>query len=200
VPLWCLLPALLPLPMIIQYVARLSTFVNIAMPLHRKIIHDSDCDSPSPVPHAGTAHDPCPSPKLSIPVNEGVVVFISSDSSDGSDSEAAPFHVMTSLQFAGKFGRFPGPEDSAMVTTAVEVEDQHVADGSDGYLWNAVPPSSSQYLDLEAVCVDDSSSGTSGDSEGELSPGFVDDDAAGDAAMSPADMELLKSHFPHTWR
>jgi hypothetical protein len=170
------------------------------MPIRRRIIHDSDCDSPSPPPDAGTAQVPCPSPKLPIHVNDGVVVFISSDSSDNSDSDAATFPVMTPLQFAGKFGRFPRPEDSAMVTAADEAGDEHDADGADGYLWNAVPPISNQFLDLEAVCVDDSSSGTSGDSEGELSPGFVNDDTEGDAAMSPADMELLQRHFPHTWR
>jgi hypothetical protein len=79
-------------------------------------------------------------------------------------------------------------------------EDDPVAD--DGYLWNAVPPSGCQYLDLEAHCMDDTSSGSSGgsDSDRGLTPGFVDDEVAENDNLNASDVAVLQRFFPHTAR
>jgi hypothetical protein len=230
----------------------------IVMPLRRKIIHDSDCDSPSPPP-AVEDHRSMTSPKRcrSQEQEEGVVIILSSDSEDDAGAQPHPtptpaasqLATLTPFQFAAKFGRFPtpaectatsnpnpaasqqdtltpfqfaakfgrfptpaecgAPEQAAVAdddlplvepaaidpAPAVVAEPPHVDEGN---LWNAVPPRSSQYMDLEAVCMDDDSTGSSDGSDGELSPGFVDDCEAEKENLSSDDVALLKRFFPRT--
>lgn len=174
--------------------------------MRRRRIHDSDDESPIPPTEpakAGTAELSCPLvTKRSCTVAEGAVIVVISDSEDSrcgegsSDSQTGP-PLLTALEFAGKFGHFPGPDDSAMI---VAVAEHPVPEVDDGFLWNAVPAKSCQYLDLEAVCADETSSGSSacGDSEGELTPGFVDDLEAEKENLSTDDALLLQRFFPHT--
>jgi hypothetical protein len=78
--------------------------------------------------------------------------------------------VWNPLHFAAVNGHFPTADDVPMVGVPPAV----AADDYDaGYLWNAVPPAVSQYLDLEAACIDDSSSGSSYSSDGELDRIFI---------------------------
>jgi hypothetical protein len=268
------------------------------MPLHRKIIHDSDCDSPSPRPSEDAAI-PMTSPKRSCLFEGGVVIILSSDSeedagtlplatasaadahftippfqraamteddvddlplvaSDATDSACSQqIAPLTPLQFAGRFGRFPTPAECAAAMLAVDVDvlplvEPHAAatassaapqsapltplafagrfgrfpspaecgaaipavddddlplvgpdaeivadDFDDGNLWNAVPPRSSQFMDLEAAC-DDTTSGSSSDCDGELTPGFVSDGEAAKENLSNHERALLERFLPRT--
>ena len=87
-----------------------------------------------------------------------------------------------------------------MVVVPAPAANAEVHDGDDGYLWNAVPAHVSQFLDLEATCMDDTSSGSSDGSDGVLSPGFIDDVEAEKENITAADAELLQRMFPHTYR
>jgi hypothetical protein len=124
-------------------------------------------------------------------------------------SSFAHLAMLSPLQFAGRFGRFPSPGECGPAVPAVDDDDlplvQPVAIGMvvdadlhDGNLWNAVPPRTSQFLDLEAVCTDDTSSGLSSISDGELSPGFVSDCEAEKENLTKDDLALLERFFPHT--
>ncbi len=129
-----------------------------------------------------------------------VLTGCASDSAEETESYGelgVQFSWIKNAEFAGKFGHFPGPDDSAMI---VAVAEHPVPEVDDGFLWNAVPAKSCQYLDLEAVCADETSSGSSacGDSEGELTPGFVDDLEAEKENLSTDDALLLQRFFPHT--
>lgn len=188
--------------------------------MRRKIIHDSDCDSPSPPAPAASA-PMSPPPKRSSHVTEGVVVIVSSDSDDDPQPSqpsmqlaviqgpsAAPSE-MNALQFAAKFGHFPSASDcaAALAVNSGTPLVQHDStddddDECDGYLWNAVPPKDCQYLDLEAHCVDDTSSGSCGDSDSNrgMTPGFVDDDVADNRNLNASDVAVLQRFFPHTAR
>jgi hypothetical protein len=115
--------------------------------------------------------------------------------------------MLSPLQFAGRFGRFPSPGECGPAVPAVEDDDLPLvqpvvmvadADLNDGNLWNAVPPRTSQFLDLEAACMDDTSSGYSSISGGELSPGFVSDCEAEKENLTKDDLALLERFFPHT--
>lgn len=171
--------------------------------MRRRRIHDSDDDSPPPRATLDVATCPdLPVAQSSKSVAEGVVIVISSDSEgscDGAGSRGcAPGPaILTPLQFAGKFGRFPGLEDAAMIAAVAEPE---IDIDGDGNLWNAVPPKTCQYLDLEAVCVDDTSSGSSAGSDGQLTPGFVDDVDDVKENLSPDDHAFMLRHFPRTLR
>ena len=205
--------------------------MSSVMPLHRKIIHDSDCDSPSPPPAVVDRCSRSP-PKRSCTHEEGVVIILSSDNEE--DAESLPVDefgnpldefgnpqedtpprtttdvqlaILSPLQFAGRFGRFPFPAECGTAIPAVDDDDLPLvqpaamvvdADQHDGNLWNAVPPPSSQFMDLEAACMDDTSSGYSSDSDGELSPGFVSDCEAEKDSLSKDDLALLERFFPRT--
>jgi hypothetical protein len=179
--------------------------------MRRKVIHDS---SPSSSPPRGSERlDTEPAPKLAhraaeepddtapagfcnknkTPDSEGIVVIVSNDNEDSS-SVPKP-SLLTPMQFAGRFGRFPGKEDSAMIAAVTEPALDIDVDGN---LWNAVPPTTCQFLDLEAVCVDDTSSGYSQESDDQMSPGFVDDEDDSKENLTPDDIAFLERHFPHT--
>ncbi len=122
-------------------------------------------------------------------------------------STAAP-HIapLNPLEFAGRFGRFPSSAEGGPAMPAVDVDDlplvvpvaEIVADDhDDGNLWNAVPPRSSQFMDLEAAC-DDTSSGSSSDCDGELTPGFVSDGEAARENLSIYERALLERFLPRT--
>jgi hypothetical protein len=187
------------------------------MPLRRKVIHDSSPSSSPPrgsgqlvteptaklvcraAEQPGSAVSACFLTKRNFPDAEGFAVTVISDgdeSSSEADSHAEP-SLLTPLQFAGRFGRFPSKEDSKMIAAVTEPVLNNDADGN---LWNAVPPRTCQYLDLEAVCVDDTSSGSSESSDGQMSPGFVDDVEDSKEIVTPDDIAFMERHFPHTLR
>jgi hypothetical protein len=171
------------------------------MPMRRKIIHDSDCDTPTPSPpadHSGVK----PDAKIGRhDADEGVVIVLSdSESPPATGAEAVvecKIH-MNALQFAAQFGRFPKIAENAAARAERLAASADTAD-DDGFLWNAVPPSTSQYLDLEAVC-DDSSAGSSGSSDRSLTPGFVDDIEAEKEHITKDELQVLRRFFPHTFR
>lgn len=196
------------------------------MPLRHRKIHDSDCDSPPPLP-PDESQDDTPASKIGRCCSEGSVVIIISDDSDSDHLDASQVAVaaqdvrpvMNPLHFAAKFGRFPSPDDWPLVASFPESrvngdkdafqeagddvddddidDDHHDADDSDGNLWNAVPPVQ-RFLDLEAQCSDDTSSGSSYSSDGELTPGFVDDLLAEQENISGEDIAYWQRHFPRT--
>ena len=73
------------------------------MPLHRKIIHDSDCDSPSPPPAVDDSCSRSP-PKRSCTHEEGVVIIVSSDS----EEDSGELHVD---EFANPLDEFGNPQE-----------------------------------------------------------------------------------------
>jgi hypothetical protein len=194
--------------------------------MRRKIIHDTSSSSSPPqspghqvtgpaaqlVPRASPSSPATerevaePASKLVRRAAEGrveIIVISSEDSEPGSPQSDNPDQVVdlpvwNPLQFAAKFGRFPAADDVPMVGMPAAMAE--VRDGDDGYLWNAVPATVSQYLDLEATCMDDTSSGSSDGSDGELSPGFIDDVEPEQENISAADAELLQRLFPHTYK
>jgi hypothetical protein len=198
------------------------------MPLRRKIIHDTSSSSSSPPGNAGqqifrpaAQLGQCdasallaierevvePAAKLVRRAAEGsvVVVVISSDDSEpgspqpDNQEQAVVLPEWNPLQFAATHGHFPTADDVPMVGVTA-ASDAAVLDCDDGYLWNAVPPTVCQYLDLEAACVDDTSSGSSDGSDGELTPGFIDDIEPEKENIAVEDVELLRRMFPKTYK
>ena len=186
--------------------------------MRRKIIHDSSSSCSPPRCVVGQVSGPA---ALAVPpVSESldaerevkmirhaadgraVVIVISDDSEPGSPRSEQPYLAMGAapvwnpLHFAAVNGHFPTADDVPMVgvTPAVAADDY-----DEGYLWNAVPPAVSQFLDYEAACIGDTSSGSSYSSDGELTPGFVDD-LEPEEGISADDMELLRRKFPHTFK
>ncbi len=207
----------------------LSIGVNL-MPMRRKIIDDSDCDLPSSTikrsKDAGegtvaiivlssdesdndmgdTADVADAEIRVGSENPQPATAAVGSNENSLRSVDVEPAH-MNALQFAAMFGRFPTPAQCAAaravnaITPLVQHKDpEGDLEVDDGYLWNALPPKTSQFLDLEAVCVDDSSSGSSGydDSEDELTPGFVDDLEAEKENLSEDDVELLQRFLPLT--
>ena len=187
------------------------------MPMRRKIIHDTSSSSSPPrllghqVPGFPAQSDPSdhsspPAAKLVRRAAEGRVeiVVISSDDSEPVSpqhvtlDQAQVLPVWNPLLFAAQHGHFPSADDVPLVVVPAANAADH--DGDDGYLWNAVPAHVSQFLDLEATCMDDTSSGSSDGSDGELSPGFIDDVEAEKENITAADVELLQRMFPHTYQ
>ena len=151
---------------------------------------------------------PPPVPKLDRRAAEGRVQIIeisSDDSESGSpppDDQDRVVHlpVFNPLHYAARHGRFPAADDVPLVGPLAACEAAGL-DGDDGYLWNTVPVSVPQYLDLEAACVDDTSSGSSDGSDVELSPGFIDDlEPEKENNITAEDMALLQRRFPHTFK
>jgi hypothetical protein len=106
--------------------------------------------------------------------------------------------VWNPLLFAAQHGRFPTADDVPMVgVPAANAEDHDISDGN---LWNAVPAHVPQFLDLEAACMDDTSSGSTDGSDGVLSPGFIDDIEPEKENITAEDVELLRRLFPHTYK
>ena len=150
---------------------------------------------------------PSPVPKLDRRAAEGRVQIIeisSDDSVSGSpppDDQDRLVHppVFNPLLYAARHGRFPAADDVPLVGPLAASE-AAALDGGDGYLWNSVPVTVPQYLDLEAACVDDTSSGSSDGSDGELSPGFIDDLEPEKENITAEDMALLQRRFPLTFK
>jgi hypothetical protein len=186
--------------------------------MRRKIIHDTSSSSSPPrrlghhVRGSAAQLDPSddsapPAAKLVRRAAEGRVeiVVISDDSQPVSpcpqhvtQDQAEELPVFNPLLFAAQHGHFPSADDVPMVVVPAANAADH--DGDDGYLWNAVPAHVHQYLDLEAACVDDTSSGSSDGSDGVLSPGFIDDIELEKENITAADVELLQRMFPHTYK
>lgn len=69
----------------------------------------------------------------------------------------------------------------------------------DGYLWNARPPTSSQFLENEASHGHSQSSGTTGSSDGSLDdPDFIDKDEEPD--YNHEEQAMMKQLFPLTYK
>ncbi len=197
---------------------------SLLMPMRRKIIHDTSSSSSPPRSFGHQAPGPAaqlvpsddsallaseravPAAKLVRRAAEGRVeiIEISSDDSEPvspqSDMQyqAVVLPVWNPLLFAAQHGRFPTADDVPMVGVSAANAEDH--DSDDGYLWNAVPAHVSQFLDLEAACMDDTSSGCSDGSDGELTPGFVDDIESEKENINADDIELLHRMFPHTYK
>jgi hypothetical protein len=197
------------------------------MPLRRKIIHDTSSSSSPPGNSGQQILRPAaqlgqcdasallanerevvePAAKLVRRAAEGsvVVVVISSDDSEpGSpqpddQEQVVDLPVWNPLHFAAQHGHFPTADDVPMVGVPA-ASDAAVLDGDDGYLWNSIPPTVRQFLDLEAACVDDTSSGSSDGSDGELTPGFIDDIEPEKENITVEDVELLHRMFPKTYK
>jgi len=97
--------------------------------------------------------------------------------------------------YAMQHGKFPKPEP---VTPQQHPEPSMLTDP--GYLWNAVPKRTSQYLDMEAVHAgSDISEGSTGSSDGSLSDSsFIDKETPQDIETAE-DRELLQRIFPKTF-
>jgi hypothetical protein len=97
--------------------------------------------------------------------------------------------------YAMQHGKFPKPEPGTL--------QQHPAPSmltDPGYLWNAVPKKTCQYLDMEAVHAgSDISEGSTGTSDGSLSDSsFIDKETPQDSETAE-NRELLQRMFPKTF-
>jgi hypothetical protein len=99
--------------------------------------------------------------------------------------------VSNPLRFAGEHGVFPCPLPSPL-----QDRPEHEFLTDTGYLWNAVPPRSSKYMDLEAEHSGSTSSGSTGSSDGSLSDDFVVKDSP---AVRKRHLPLLQKMFPKTF-
>jgi len=101
--------------------------------------------------------------------------------------------LMSPFLYAAKYGRFPvkGAIPSRTPPPQLLIQTQE-----DGYLWNALPPVTSQFLDNEAGHGGSTSSGSTGESDGSLSDGFIDKEAVPD--FSTDEQATLEKFFPLT--
>jgi hypothetical protein len=95
--------------------------------------------------------------------------------------------------YAMRFGKFPRPVPCQHHQQPPELADT-------GNLWNAVPPKTSQYLDLEAAHVgSDISEGSTGSSEGSLDDeDFIDKESSLDIHTAE-ELQMLQMLFPKTF-
>ena len=110
--------------------------------------------------------------------------------------------------FAAKHGYFPKKADIAPAPALLQPAQPPPevppppplpALFDDGYLWNARPPTSSQFLDNEASHGHSQSSGTTGSSDGSLDdPDFIDKDEVPD--YNNEEQAMIKQLFPLTSR
>jgi hypothetical protein len=97
--------------------------------------------------------------------------------------------------YAMRHGRFPRPVQAPQQ----QRPEAHLLTDP-GYLWNAVPPRYSQYLDMEAAHGGSSTSGSTGSSEGSLSdPEFIVKDENGDN-HTEEELKELQRLFPKTFK
>ena len=173
---------------------------------HRRVIITSDSDE--------SAWDlvNCQQPSVlqSAPVSEVSSDEGSSDSADPVSRKARKLAVrqaaaqklyqvpapVNPFTYAMQHGMFPKPETRALQQ---HPEPPFLTDS--GYLWNAVPPRSSQYLDLEAVHAgSDTSEGSTSSSDGSLSDSsFISKDDPRDS-HNEAELTELQKMFPKTFR
>jgi hypothetical protein len=99
--------------------------------------------------------------------------------------------------YAMQHGKFPKPQPGS----AQHQQPEHPMLSDPGYLWNAVPPRSCQYLDLEAAHVGSTTSeGSTGSSEGSLSdPEFIVKDLPHETHSEEELLELQRL-FPKTFK
>lgn len=195
------------------------------MPMRRKIIHDTSSSSSPPrslglqvsgpdaqlfpsddstAPLASERAEPAAKVIRREAAGRVEVIVISSDDSEpvspqpDIQDQAVELPVWNPLHFAAQHGHFPSADDVPMV--GVPAANAEENDGDDGYLWNAVPAHVSQFLDLEAACMDDTTSGSSDGGDGELTPGFIDDIEPEKQNITAEDVELLRRIFPRTYK
>ena len=96
--------------------------------------------------------------------------------------------------YAMQYGKFPRP----VPCQQPRKQPPELADT--GYLWNAVPPRTCQYLDLEAAHVgSDISEGSTGSSEGSLDDAeFIDKETPPDI-QTAEELQMLQRLFPKTF-
>ena len=103
--------------------------------------------------------------------------------------------MMSPFLYAAKFGHFPAKPATASDAPKPQ---PHIVPEDVGYLWNAQPPATSQYLNLEAAHGDSTSPGSTGSSEGSLSDSaFID---KGSADYTEEELVTLQQFFPVTSR
>ena len=115
--------------------------------------------------------------------------------------DAAPLAVAAAAQaaalapfmYAAKYGHFPRERPAQLKFPELQPEGTQQ---EDGFLWNARPPFTSQYLATEAAYGDTSSSGSTGTSDGSLSDDFVEKGTSQRFSCDEA-MELQR-YFPLT--
>ena len=101
--------------------------------------------------------------------------------------------LMSPFLYAAKYGRFP---DKGAIPSRTPPPQLQIQTQEDGYLWNALPPVTSQFLDNEAAHGGSTSSGSTGASDGSLSDGFIDKEAVPD--FSTDEQAVLEKFFPLT--
>ena len=104
----------------------------------------------------------------------------------------APVNPFT---YAMQHGKFPKPEPRSLHQ---HTEDPFLTDPCN--LWNAVPPKTCQYLEMEALHEgSDISEGSTGTSDGSLSdPSFIDKETPQDTETAE-NLHMLQSFFPKTF-
>jgi len=96
--------------------------------------------------------------------------------------------------YAMQFGKFPRP----VPRQQPHQQPPELADT--GYLWNAVPPKTSQFLDLEAAHVgSDISEGSTGSSEGSLDDEDFIDKKSPPLIHTAEELQMLQKLFPKTF-
>ena len=114
--------------------------------------------------------------------------------------DAAPLAVAAAAQaaalapfmYAAKYGHFPRERPAQLKFPELQPEGTQQ---EDGFLWNARPPFTSQYLATEAAYGDTSSSGSTGTSDGSLSDDFVE---KGTSRFTCDEALELQLYFPLT--
>jgi hypothetical protein len=103
--------------------------------------------------------------------------------------------VENPLTYAMKNGKFPKP-----TIILLEHRQEHQMLTDPGYLWNALPPRYSQYLDMEAAHEGSTTSGSTGSSEGSLSDAdfIVKDDPHEN--VTEEELQELQRLFPKTFK
>ena len=188
----------------------------------RRIIIDDDSDSDE---RGGPVTQAIPTPPDVAPAEAPAVDLLTVSSDSGSSDSADPISrkarkiscriaaqraseanaaaqraseanaaALFQFQYAAKHGHFP-KNCPAVPRPPKQQPEESTQD--DGFLWNARPPASSQYLQNEAAHGDSSTSGTSGSSEGSLDDdNFIDKDTS--PTFSAADVNQLQLFFPVT--
>jgi hypothetical protein len=148
-------------------------------------IHDtSDSDEPAADRVTDLVH---------LPIEVDDTTSGSSDSDEPQDP--APPPAMNPFHYAMQHGRFPV---AAPTTQQQRPEPAELTDA--GNLWNAVPPRTCQYLDLEAAQADsDTSEGSTGSSDGSLSDeNFIVKEPARENHTAE-ELQVLQTLFPKTF-
>jgi hypothetical protein len=103
-------------------------------------------------------------------------------------------NTVNPFTYAMQYGKFPRP------VPCQQPHQQPPELADTGYLWNAVPKKTCQYLDLEAAHVgSDISEGSTGSSEGSLDDeDFIDKESPPDI-LTAEELQMLQKLFPKTF-